>query len=337
MRIRHSSPRGGFTLIELLIVIAILAFVTVIGIKSYGNLKDRQAKRMNVTLIKQLQHQISVYDLVKEESSDNNDSAAANRFNDLDSLLENGGVTGDPMLADTGKAGTFDWTAVSDPSCKVYDGTWRQEGKTSKLGSTNKGISDGLAAKVGVYYLDATDAALLNDAGIARVLVHAGAASRADAYTGELKGTFGGGPTWRPDMSPAYPMAVSNGCPVLVLRPDATSTMTGRIYDHFDCSLSDEDSDYTEDNFANLMKSCKIVLFGLNRFSNVCKSDVGLDQVPVCPVLDKFHYRQYLLAFVVRNGGQGRKGACRFIGVIDAEGNDLQGAEYGMAWQTGEN
>ncbi|MBQ9345628.1 MAG: type II secretion system protein [Kiritimatiellae bacterium] len=331
------TDKAGFTLIELLIVIAILGSISIVSIKSYGNLKYRQAKRMNVTKIKQIQHQIAVYDLVKEDSSDNNNDAAAYRFNNMDSLLENCGITSDPMLTDTGKAGTFDWTAVSNASCKIYDGTWRQEGKASKTGSTNKGLTDTLAGKLGVYYLNETDAKLLNDAGIAQVLVHAGTPNRAAAYSGDIKGSFGGGPTWRPEMSPTYPMVVSNGCPVVVLRPNASSTMTGYIYDHFDCSLTNDYTSVSESDFGTLMQSCKIVLFGLNRFSTVCKASVGLDSVPYNPVFDKFYYRQYLLAFLIRNGGQGRQSACRFLGVLDCEGNDLIGAEYGQTWQISEN
>ena len=337
----HDRTRraGGFTLIELIIVIAILAFVTVIGIKSYGNLKYREAKKMNVVKIKQLQHQIAIYDLVKEESSDNNSDSAAVRFNDMDSLLENGGVTSDPMLTDATKAGTFDWTAVTSTDSKIYDGTWRQEGKSSKLLSAyaNKGISSSLAGKIGVYYLTATEAQLLNDAGIERILVHAGTPNRAAAYTGDIEGQFGGVPTWRPEMSPAYPMMVSNGTPVVVLRPNAVSAQTGRIYDHFDLCLSTDADDYTEDNFKNLLGSTKIVLFGINRFSTLCKSAVGLDEVPVNPLYNQYTYRQYLAAFAIRTSGQGRQSAARFIGVLDCDGLDLQGAEYAATWQVSEN
>lgn len=337
------NKNSGFTLLELILVIAILSFLTVIGIKSYGNLKYREAKKMNVIKMKQLAHQVAIYDLVKEDSSDNNNAAAASRFANLESLLENAGKTSDPMLTDASKAGTFDWTPVEDGNCLIYDGTWRQENAPSDKSQTvNKGITTSLAGKIGVYYLTAAEAELLRDIGIPQVLVHAGTPKRAAAYTGDIKNAqFGGGPTWRPDMSATYPMAVSNGTPVVVLKPTAQSTMTGYIYEHFDCGLFSDIDDYANVTYSGndcpALATTKIVLFGLGRYCTMCKSSMGLDEVPICPAYDKFHYRNYLLAFSIKIGGQGRQSAARFIGVLDPDGNDLQGAEYNVTWQISEN
>ena len=74
--------RDGFTLIELIIVIAILAFVTVVGIRSYGNLRDVQARKMNAANIKRVEHALATYEIVHRENG------TAGYFKNFDSLID---------------------------------------------------------------------------------------------------------------------------------------------------------------------------------------------------------------------------------------------------------
>ena len=78
----NKMMKGGFTLIELIIVIAILAFVTVVGIHSYGNIKEIQAKKVNLANIKRVYAALSTYETLCKEQG------VANFFAGFDSLVD---------------------------------------------------------------------------------------------------------------------------------------------------------------------------------------------------------------------------------------------------------
>ena len=107
--------KKGFTLIELIVVIAILAFVTMVGIHSYGNLREVQAKKMNVANIKRVYHALATYDTLMREE------AKLNYFDYFDSLVD---VS--PGGAWTGTAGTYTWTGTAvSGQAGLYDGSWK--------------------------------------------------------------------------------------------------------------------------------------------------------------------------------------------------------------------
>ncbi len=107
--------RRGFTLIELMIVIAILAFVTVVGIHSYGNIKEIQAKKVNLANLKRTFHSLVTYEeLCKEQG-------VSAYFAGFDSLID--AESGGKWL---GAAGTFSW-GESYTSSNVYDDQGRQQ------------------------------------------------------------------------------------------------------------------------------------------------------------------------------------------------------------------
>ncbi|MBR0241838.1 MAG: prepilin-type N-terminal cleavage/methylation domain-containing protein, partial [Kiritimatiellae bacterium] len=74
--------RNGFTLIELIIVIAILGFVTVVGIHSYGNVREVQAKKVNLANIKRVYSALSTYEMLNREQG------ASGYFGGFDSLID---------------------------------------------------------------------------------------------------------------------------------------------------------------------------------------------------------------------------------------------------------
>ena len=111
----RSKRNSGFTLIELIIVIAILAFVTVVGIHSYGNIKEIQAKKVNLANIKRTYHSLMTYqELCKEQG-------VSSFFAGFDSLID-AQSTGRWL----GSAGTFSW-GESYTMSNVYDDQGNQQ------------------------------------------------------------------------------------------------------------------------------------------------------------------------------------------------------------------
>ena len=206
---KKTHLKAGFTLIELIIVIAILSFVTVIGLHSYGNMKEIQAKKVNLANIKRVYHSLSTYETLNREQGE------TGFFSGFDALIdvEKSGKW-------TGSEGTFDWgetyttssvssfdgqgnETVTDVTAEnpfserdartvhgglgIYDGSWKVlgalynaagqgSGATDTLESAqdkNRGMRDtGLFKQLGIYYLTGADAQLLRDAGITYYFMH---------------------------------------------------------------------------------------------------------------------------------------------------------------------
>ena len=201
--------RKGFTLIELIIVIAILAFVTVVGIHSYGNIREIQAKKINLANIKRTYAALATYETLCKEQGE------AGFFGGFDSLID---VTSGGGW--TGSAGTFDWgetyttssiTTVNENGEEVtseatsensfgdrdartvhsglgiYDGSWKVLGalynaagqgsgnvaSLAEAQSQNLGMRNtGLFKQLGIYYLTDDDVMLLRNAGINYYYMH---------------------------------------------------------------------------------------------------------------------------------------------------------------------
>ncbi len=354
------AARQGFTLIELLIVIALLAFVTVVGIRSYGNLRETQARKMNLANIKRTEHALTTYETIhKEEGS-------SGFFRNFDSLIdvEAGGAW-------YGEPGTYDWGTLSSKGCDarqvhgglgIYDGSWKVlsalynangegSGNVASLAEAqdkNRGMRDtGLYNSLGIYYLSEADAALLRNAGVTQLLLHNPSTAQAsgsgrggyctglssDNYStdrdGHLKSPGGGGPGFRPDMSAFYPAAVTNGLPVAVIRPSST------IYADlgYDVTVTNA-TDSAALTAAVSGQTTKLVAFGIGQNAECVKSLVGLGEAPYNPVFDQKNYRYYLAVFAITTRGQGTPSTCHFAGVIDCAGNTARAANYAVNWTT---
>jgi len=358
--------KAGFTLIELIIVIAILAFVTVVGIHSYGNIREIQAKKVNTANIKRVYHALSTYETLNKEQGEKG------YFNGFDSLID---VTAGGKW--TGTAGAFawgDWTVTTRGGTRtvsidartangglgIYDGSWKVlgalynaagqgGGNTASIEEAqdeNKGMrSTGLYSQLGIYYLTDSDAALLRDAGVSYYYMHNPSTQQAygatrngfcTAVTEEngisvsedhLK-VMGGGPGFRPDMSAFYPVYLTNGMPVAVISP------TSSIYDDFGYDLGMTNSAPSQAEAEAALKSTKLIAFGIGRNAECVRSQFGLGEAPYNPYYDKRNYRSYIAVFVLKSGGQGVVSACRLAGVIDCAGNTYKQAEYGVNWST---
>lgn len=204
------SMRGGFTLIELIIVIAILAFVTVVGIRSYGNIREIQAKKVNLANIKRTYAALATYETLFKEQGE---SGYFGGFDALIDVAAGGGWTG--------TAGTFDWgetytvsssttineaTGVEETTqtstensfgdrdartvhsgLGIYDGSWKVLGALYNAAGQGSGnvstLADameknlgmrgtGLFKQLGIYYLTDDDVVLLKNAGVNYYFMH---------------------------------------------------------------------------------------------------------------------------------------------------------------------
>ena len=361
MHIRETlRSREGFTLIELIIVIAILAFVTVIGIRSYGNLRDVQARKMNAANIKRVEHALATYEVIHQENG------TAGYFKNFDSLID---VTSSGAWF--GPEGTFDWGTLTSAGCDarqvhdglgIYDGSWKALGalyNAAGQGSgnvaslqeamdTNCGMRNtGLYKSLGIYYLSTNDVALLRNAGITQVLLHnpstqQASGTRRNGYCTALndnqltpdglKSPGGGGPGFRPDMSAFYPVSVTNGLPVAVIRPSST------IYADFGFDVTVTNATSASELTAKVSgQTTKLIAFGIGQNAECVKNSVGLGEAPYNPAFDKKNYRSYIAVFAITTRGQGTPSTCRLAGVIDCAGNTYRAASYSVNWTNGLN
>ena len=354
--LQNQARHSGFTLIELIIVIGILSFVAVAGIRSYGNLRDVQARKMNAANIRRVQHALATYEAIHREQG------TSGFFNNFDSLVD---VSEDGLW--TGSAGDMDWGTYTasgrsgywdarqvNGTLGIYDGSWKNlralynaagqgsgaipslaEAQAENLGTRNTGLFKIL----GIYYLTADDAALLQNAGINQVLMHNPSTAQSSAwcnkfdsngYTPEgLQKVGGGGPGFRPDMSAFYPVPVTNGLPVAIINP------TSAAYSDLGYTVTVTNSASSDDLTSAVSgQTTKLIAFGIGLNAECVRSKIGLGEAPYDPVFDKKNYRSYIAVFALTTRGQGTPSTCHLAGVIDASGNTSRAAEYQINWTT---
>ena len=359
--IGKESRRDAFTLIELIVVIAIIAFVAMIGLKSYGNLREIQARKMNATNIKRIGHALETYQTIHQENG------SGGYFKNFDSLVDvtSGGAW-------YGTPGDIDWGTLSGANCDartvhgglgIYDGSWKSlgalynaagqgSGNVASLAEAqdqNRGMRDtGLYKSLGIYYLSTNDVALLSNAGVTQLLLHNPSTSQAsgagrggfcsaldaNGYTSDgLKSPGGGGPGFRPDMSAFYPVAVAPGAPVAIIRPSST------IYADLGYMVSFTNSAPSAAELTSAVsgQTTKLIAFGIGQNAECVKNQIGLGEAPYNPVFDKKNYRQYIAVFAITTRGQGTASTCRLAGVLDCAGNTARAANYAVNWTTSLN
>lgn len=365
---RKEHLRAGFTLIELIIVIAILGFVAVVGIHSYGNVREVQAKKVNLANIKRVYNALSTYETLNREQG------TTGYFGGFDSLVD---VAADGSWK--GSDGTFDLGTRKEITARgsttvefdarqvhsglgIYDGSWKilgalynaagqGSGNTASLleaQDQNRGMRDtGLYKSLGIYYLSDTDVATLKNAGIDYYYMHNPSTQQAYgatrngycavdvengvSYSSASDGhlkIMGGGPGFRPDMSAFYPVALTNGLPVAVINPTST------IYDDFGYALTLTNAAPSTAEAEAALASTKLICFGIGKNAECVRSQLGLGEAPNNPAFDKKNYRNYIAVFAMKTGGQGVAASCRLAGVLDCAGNTYRAAEYGVNWTT---
>ena len=366
------KAQKGFTLIELIIVIAILAFVSVVGIHNYGNIKEIQAKKVNLANIKRVYHSLATYDTVCKEMG------TSEHFKGFDSLIDvtsGGKWTGSPGSCDLGtwSETSCDARQVYSGAFGIYDGSWKAlmatynaqgagSGTVPGLADAqeaNKGMREtGLYKSLCVYYLTETEVDALKKAGVSTYYLHNPSTAQA---SGSSRGGFctavdenyngtgiscsedgleinGGGPGFRPDLSAFYQVYVTTGMPVAVVIP------TSSIYTDLGFDMALTNSKPTEayaksmieakNSKGSLTPQKKLIAFGIGKNAECVRSQIGLGEAPYNPVYDKRNYRSYLALFWFKPGGQGVATSCTFAGVVDCAGQTYRAAEYAVNWTT---
>ncbi len=365
---RWGVARGGFTLIELLIVIAILGFVAAVGIHSYGNVKEVQAKKVNLANIKRVYNALATYETLNREQGE------LGYFGGFDSLVD---VASDGSW--TGSPGTFDWGTWSITSARgtttaafdartahgglgIYDGSWKVLGALYNAAGQGSGATDtlydaqeknrgtrdtGLYSVLGLYYLTESDVTLLKNAGVNYYYMHNpssqqayGAANR-NPYCTACKEENG---IWRAadkdgalkimGGGPGFRPDMSAFYPVVLTNglPVAVISPMSSIYDDFGYSLGLTNAAPTQAQAEAALSSVKLVAFGIGKNAECVRSQLGLGEAPHNPAYDKKNYRNYLAVFAIKAGGQGVAASCRLAGTLDCAGQTYRAAEYGANW-----
>lgn len=337
------APGAGFTLIELIMVIAILALIAVVAIQGFGNLKERQARKMNAVTIAQTQHALATYDLAMDNEP--------GRFNDFDSLLDvnPGGENPRPGAGDQvatngtwkGTPGVCVWKDVDtalDGIYGVYDGHWKGssgEEKDRKM-EQNRGTREtGLLKMLGIYYLQEEDVKLLRDAGISRYVLHTAGNRRAPGNAP---------PGFRPDESAYYSAALKEGSPVVVLNPlgrwsDGEFYYQAALYRDLGYPITEEEAPTSYDDATKLLtegypaKLPLLICLGIGDRAACVHNQLGIGRAPLSGVFDKTHYRNYIAVFALSKEDHDCPGMCRLAGVIDCEGNTWRKARHKSEWR----
>lgn len=333
---KSAKLKAGFTLVELILVIAVLAIIASIGIGKFSDLQKKSAKRVNVSNLQNLSRTALVYIAQNDQTT--------GIFDKMESLLD---------MSESGKwlgtAGTYEWTErisltsipgiyrgpkrVSQISNANGEGSDTTEQTLDVQRKQNQGITDALANKLAVYYLKDADVKGLKNAGISNYLLHNYLAGQASlfGFTQNEDGTplENGGPGFRADMSAFYKVALTNGSPVVVLRPSKAQS----VFKAFGCdlNLTKTQSAYTDEQLVtDGLVPYRLFCFGLGRTASFARN--SLDSVPRCETYGRDYYRNYMLVFRQPTGAQSG-GVVTFAGVIDADGNCVDDARFASDWR----
>ena len=352
-----SAVKNGFTLIELILVVAIIAIISVIAVGKFMDIRKESARKVNVANIKSITHTINAAIVAKDGAS------LRGMFDYAESLIDcaegggdvigaegtylcqdswydgNGGVvpgiycgikrTG--LVTNAAGVGTSDIATIADAH-ENNVGLEALAKATTSRGATTP-------AKLCMYYLTAKDVEALKDAGVSIVSRHNYSNQQSSTlgwnsskyYTEMGLHAVGGGPGQRPDLSACYPVVLTNGSAVAILNPKSCETIYRDLGIDYASTYgkSGLDGNSPETYFDNNICP-RIYAFGLGR--ETVTSQKLFENAPRCPTLDEKHYRNYILLFK-QNSGFGNSGsAVSFVGVIDPEGNTIQGAQYNADW-----
>jgi prepilin-type N-terminal cleavage/methylation domain-containing protein len=331
-----AQSKSGFTLLELVMVIAVLAIIASIGIGKFGDLRLKSAKKVNLSNLQALTRAAQTYIAQADQTT--------GIFDKMEALLD---------VSEAGRwlgtAGQYEWTALN--SMSAVPGIYRGPKRVSQISNAagegpstteqtldeqrknNQGLPTAFANKLAVYYLKEADVTGLKNAGISSYLLHNFLAGQSSlfGFTENEDGTSleNGGPGFRADMSAFYKVSLTNGSPVVVLKP----TQSKAIYKAFGCDLNltklqDAYSDETLVN-ENLL-SYRLFCFGLGRTSTFARN--ALDTVPRCELFGRDYYRNYILVFKQPTSAQSG-GAVTFAGVLDSNGDPIDDARFKVDWR----
>ena len=332
----RTDSRAGFTLVELLVVVAILAIVASFAITQYSNTQKTSAEKVSIANQEAVNRAVQSYLMLNGGTG----------LNYLDSLIDWGTALG--------TAGTFNTNLNSTTTVGgVYRGPKQVSfSDMSAPGATaveqNHGMASDLASKVCVYYLSSSDVASLKKLGLTRAIyfnyttLHA--SSRGGLTVTPEMEIIDGGPAFRVEHAPSFGVALTNGTPVLAIKP-AVSTLS--LYKAFGSRLYATNGvagangvvpPPSTDAEAMAAASGKVLLlFGLGEDSTLIGArNGGLDNAPRCEALDYSYYRQYLLVVRCMSGASALNAGAEFAGVLDPKGQTVSDARFSNEWRNGD-
>ena len=333
---RQAASRAGFTLVELLVVVAILAIVASFAISQFSTTQKTSAEKVSIANQEAVNRAVQSYLMINGGTG----------LNYLDSLIDWGTALG--------TVGTF---STNLNSTTVVGGVYRGPKQvsfsdTSAPGATaveqNHGMASDLASKVCVYYLSSSDVASLKKLGLTRAIyfnyttLHA--SSRGGLTVTPEMEIIDGGPAFRVEHAPSFGVALTNGTPVLAIKP-AVSTLS--LYKAFGSRLYATNGvagangvvpPPSTDAEAMAAASGKVLLlFGLGEDSTLIGArNGGLDNAPRCEALDYSYYRQYLLVVRCMSGASALNAGAEFAGVLDPKGQTVSDARFSNEWRNGD-
>lgn len=330
-----SKVKSGFTLIELLMVVTIIGIISVLAIQKLSGLKDNAKETANIANMQRVSAGVEAYLTAHTEKGDSS-------INRLDSLMVwtkgNDGTGGTLDLTDTTRTMFYTNTVGNVGISRLFAGA-NPYGAQVRL--------------IGTYYLSDSDAAVLRDKlGLTAVMAGADENNPLSGYgeNDELNSWVAQSIISSPDTCAGYARLCTNGLPVAVINPGASSGRTPwgvNIYRScgVDVSYNNMGSLYVggkdcgsgtagnEAAFKELMAGEGILMaFGLGeRCSLVGSAEGGFTKAPISPVMDPDQYRRYILLVKVRyTAASGRGGtttytakSAQFAGVMDPNGNVL--------------
>lgn len=331
-----ASSRAGFTLVELLVVVAILAIVASFAISQFSTTQKTSAEKVSIANQEAVNRAVQSYLMLNGGTG----------LNYLDSLIDWGTALG--------TAGTFNTNLNSTTTVGgVYRGPKQVSfSDASAPGATaveqNHGISSDLASKVCVYYLSASDVAALKKLGLTRAIyfnyttLHA--SSRGGLTVTPDMEIIDGGPAFRVEHAPSFGVALTNGTPVLAIKP---SVANAGLYKAFGARLYATNgvagangvvpAPTTDAEAAAAASGKVLLLFGLGEDSTMVGArNGGLDNAPRCEALDFSYYRQYLLVVRCMGGPSAMSAGAEFAGVLDPKGQTVSDARFSNEWRNGD-
>lgn len=326
---QNTTPRAtGFTLVELLVVVTILAIVASIVVTQYGTTQKTSAEKVSIANQEAVNRTVQAYLMLNE----------GGKLNYLDTLVDWG--------TPAGAAGAVNTNLNSRT---VVGGVYRGV-KQASFGDAsppsistlehNSGITDGLASKLCVYYLKASDVSALAKIGLKRGVyfnytgLHA--SSRGGlTVTSEME-IVNGGPAFRMDHAPAFGEALALGSPVLAITPSLANLS---IYKNFGVPLKGSTGlDPQTDAEAITAASSKMLLvFGLGQNASIVGArNGGVEAAPRSETLNYSYYRNYLLVFRMMSGASAMNAGVEFAGVLDPNGQTVTDARHANEWRNGD-
>ena len=188
-----------------------------------------------------------------------------------------------------------------------------------------------------VRYLAEKEVAALNAAGIEVLLYHNYLSGQSSAAQGDCGrslasdlATRNGGPGFRADMSAFFPVRLTNGVPVAVLKPSKGRYVYEAFGYTYPASVDAKAQVSTEMDYFQKAGLPRLVCVGLGRSSDITAK--LFENPPRDNALDSAYYRNYLLVFSMKNGTGNTGYTAKFEGVIDPEGNPAKQAQYNADW-----